>query len=165
MAITSGHFMTQFWLTYLISSKPRVFPSEAAQETLQKKTFSHCISQNLIDRDYQNLQGIPPDLMLDCSLPPGQPSNSLDGYRHLGELKALSQRNMSVEKRAEHIQLDLVQNAKDLGARDPRNTVLAEMTSYGTEEKYIALVVGRYGEFSRDYIARKKANAHNGHFN
>ncbi len=64
--------------------------------------------------------------MLDCSLPPGQPSNSLDGYRHLGELTTLSQRNMSVGKRAEHIQLDLIQNAKDLGARDPRSTVLAE---------------------------------------
>jgi hypothetical protein len=71
--------------------------------------------------------------MLDCSLPPGQPSNSLDGYRHLGELKTLSQRNMPVEKRAEHIQLDLEQNSKDLGARDPRNTVHAEKKSYGLE--------------------------------
>ncbi len=40
---------------------------------------------------------------------------------------------MSVEKRAEHLQLDLIQNAKDLDARDPRNTVLAEMKSYGIE--------------------------------
>ena len=64
--------------------------------------------------------------MLDCSLPPGPPSNPLDGHRHLGELKTLSQRNMSVEKRAERIQRDLEQNAKDLDARDPRNTVLAE---------------------------------------
>jgi hypothetical protein len=93
--------------------------SEAAQEALQKNTFSHCISKNLTDRDYRNLQGILPDLMLGCSLPPGQPSNSLDGYRHLGELKTLLQRNMSVEKRAEHIQLDLEKNAKDLGAGTP----------------------------------------------
>jgi hypothetical protein len=70
------------------------------------------------------------NVMLDCSLlPPGQPSKSLDGYRHLGELKALSQRNISVEKRAERIQRNLEQNAKDLGARDPRNTVLAKMKS------------------------------------
>ncbi len=110
---------------------------------LYKNTFSHCISQNLTDRDYWNLQGVLPDLMLDCSLPPGQPSNSLDGYRHLGELKKLSQQNMSVEKRAEHIQLDLDQNAKDLDARDPRSTVHAEMKSYAIEGRYIALVVGR----------------------
>jgi hypothetical protein len=58
---------------------------------------------------------------------------------------------MSVEKRKEHIQLDLIQNAKDLGARDPRSTVLAEMKSYDTEGKYIALIVGRYGEFPRDF--------------
>jgi hypothetical protein len=109
--------MAQFWLTYSAISKPRVFP------------FSHCISQNLTNRDYRNLQGILPDLMLDCLLTPGQPSNSLDSYRHLGELKTLSQRNMSVEKRGEHIQLDLIQNAKDLGDRDPRNTVHAERKS------------------------------------
>ena len=78
---------------------------------------------------------------------------------------------MSVEKRAEHIQLDLIQNAKDLGARDPRNTLHAEMKSYGTEGQYIALVVGRFGKFSRDfvkvrdYIAREKACAYNEHFN
>ena len=58
-----------------------------------------------------------------------------------------------------------------MDARDPRNTVLAEMKSYGTEGQYIALVVGRYGEFSRDfvmmrdYIAREKAYAYNEHFN
>jgi hypothetical protein len=86
------------------------------------KNLSHCISQNLTDRNYRNLQCILPDLMLDCSLPPGQPSNFLDGYRHLGELKALAQRNISVEERARRIKLDLDQNAKDLGARDPRNT-------------------------------------------
>ena len=109
--------------------------------------------------------------MFDCSLPPGLPSNPLDGYRHLGELKTLSQRNMSVVKRAEHIQLDLIQNAKDLDARDPRSTVLAEMKSYGIEGQYIAFVVGRFGEFSgdfaemRDYIARQKAYAYNEHFN
>ena len=45
------------------------------------------------------------------------------------------------------------------------------MKSYGTEGQYIALVVGRYGEFSRDfvkmrdYIAREKAYAYNEHFN
>ncbi len=107
----------------------------------KKNSFSHCISQNLTDRDYRNIQGILPDLMLDCSLPPGQPSNSLDGYRYLGELKALLQRNMSVEKRAEHIQLDLEQNAKDFDARDPRNAVHAEMKDYGPEGQYIALVM------------------------
>jgi hypothetical protein len=58
-----------------------------------------------------------------------------------------------------------------LGARDPRNAVHAEMKSYGIEGRYIALVVGRFGEFSRDfvkmrgYIARQKAYAYNGHFN
>ncbi len=68
---------------------------------------------------------------------------------------------MSVEKWAEHIQRDLIQNAKD--ARDPRSKVLAEMKSYGIEGQYIALVVSRYGEFSRDfvkmrdYIARQRA--------
>ena len=66
--------------------------------------------------------------------------------------------------------MGLIQNAKDLGARDPRSTVLAEMKSYGIEGQYIALVVGRYGEFPRDfakmrdYIAREKACAYNGHF-
>ena len=90
--------------------------------------------------------------MLDCSIPPGQPSNYLDGYRHLGELKTLAQRNISVEEREERIQRDLEQNAKDLDARDPRNTVHAEMKSYGPEGQYIALVVGRYGEFSRDFF-------------
>jgi hypothetical protein len=54
--------------------------------------------------------------VLDCSLPPGQPPNSLCGYWHLGKLTALSQRNISVEERAERIQLELDQNAKDLGA-------------------------------------------------
>jgi hypothetical protein len=43
--------------------------------------------------------------------------------------------------------------------------------SYVTEGQYIALVVGRYGEFSkdfvkmRDYIAREKAYAYNERFN
>ncbi len=109
--------------------------------------------------------------MFDCSLPPGQPSNSLDGYRHLGELKTLVQRNVSVEERARRIQLDLDQNAKDLGTRDPRSTVRAEMQSYGIEGRYIALVVGRFGEFSkdfaklRDYVARQRAYAYNEHSN
>jgi hypothetical protein len=45
------------------------------------------------------------------------------------------------------------------------------MKSYGTEGKYIALVVGSFGDFSwdfvkaRDYIARQKAYAYNEHFN
>ncbi len=100
---------------------------------LYKNTFSRCIFQNLIDRENRHLQGILPDLVLDCSLPPGQPSNSLDGYRHLGELKALLQRNISVEERAERIRRDLEQNAKDLSARDPSSTVHAETKSYGIE--------------------------------
>ena len=58
-----------------------------------------------------------------------------------------------------------------MDARNPRNTVHAEMESYGIERQYIVLVVGRYGEFSRDfvkmrdYIAREKAYAYNGLFN
>ena len=45
------------------------------------------------------------------------------------------------------------------------------MKSYGTEGQYIALAVGRYGEFSgdfvkmRDYTAREKSYAYNEHFN
>jgi hypothetical protein len=76
---------------------------------------------------------------------------------------------MLFEKRAEHIQLDLIPNVKDLGARDPRSTVHAEMKSYGTEGHYIALVVGRYGDFSRDfakmrdYIALEKACVYSEH--
>ncbi len=62
------------------------------------------------------------------------------------------QRNISVEERAERIQRDLEQNAKNLDARDPRNTVNAEMKSYGIKERYIALVVGRFGEFSKDFV-------------
>jgi hypothetical protein len=85
-----------------------------AEENLQKNTFDHCIHQNLTSADDErHIQGILPDIVLDCSLPPGLPSNSLDGYRHLGELRTLSQRNMSVEKRAQRIQRDLEQNAKD----------------------------------------------------
>ncbi len=110
--------------------------------------------------------------MLDCSFPPGRPPNSLDGYRHLGELKALAQRKISdKEKRARRIQLDLDQNAKDLGARGPRNTVHAEMKSPGIEGRYIALVVGRFGVLFKDFaklrdcIARQRAYAYNEHFN
>jgi hypothetical protein len=97
--------------------------------------------------------------------------NSLGGYRHLGDLKTLPQRNISVEERAERIQRDLDQNATDLGARDPCSTVHADMKSYGIEGRYIALVVGRFGEFFRDfaelrdYIARQRAYAYNEHFN
>ncbi len=90
--------------------------------------------------------------MPDCSVPPGQPSNSLDGYRHLGELKTLLQRNISFEERAERIQRDLEQNAKDMDARNPRSTVHAEMKSYGIDGQYIVLVVGRFGEFSKDFV-------------
>ena len=89
--------------------------------------------------------------MLDCSLPPGQPSDSIDGYQHLGELMALAQRNISVEERVRRIQLDLDQNAKGVCARDPRNTVHAEMKSYGIKGRYIELAVGRFGEFSKDF--------------
>jgi hypothetical protein len=45
------------------------------------------------------------------------------------------------------------------------------MKSYGIEGRYMALVVGRFGEFSRDfaklrgYNARQKAYAYNEHFN
>jgi hypothetical protein len=58
-----------------------------------------------------------------------------------------------------------------LGARDPRSTVHAEMKSYGVEGRYIALVIGRFGVFSRDfvklrdYIARQRAYAYNEHLN
>ena len=88
-------------------------------------------------------------------------------------MKPLSQRNISVEEqeRAERIQRDLEQNAKDLDARDPRNTAHAEMMSYGIGGKYLAMVAGRFGELSmnfiklRDYIARQRAYAYNEHFN
>ena len=92
-----------------------------------ESTFAHWIFQNPIHHDNRYLQGILLDLVLDCLLPPGQPSSSLDGYQHLGELKTLSQRSVTVEERAERIQRDLEQNAKDLGARDPRNTAHAQM--------------------------------------
>ncbi len=45
------------------------------------------------------------------------------------------------------------------------------MKSYGIEGRYIALAVGRFGEFSRDfvkvrdYISRQKACAYDEHFN
>ncbi len=82
--------------------------------------------------------------MFDCSLPPSQPFKSLDGYRNLGQLKTLAHRNISAEEWARRIQFDLDQNAKDLKATDPRNTVHAEMKSYGIGGHYIALVVGRF---------------------
>ncbi len=125
----------------------------------------NCTSQNLTDREHRNLQGILPDLMLDCSLPPDQPFNYLDGYRHLGKVKTLAQRNISVEERARCIQLDLYQSAKNLNAKDLRNKVHAEMKSYCIEGRYIALVVGRFGEFTKDfvklrtYISRQRAHA------
>ncbi len=58
-----------------------------------------------------HIQSTLPGLVLDCSLPPGQLYSSLDCYRHLGELKTLSQRNISVKKRAERIQRGLIKNA------------------------------------------------------
>ena len=87
------------------------------------------------------------------------------------ELKTISQRNVSVEERAAKIQRGIVQHAKELDARDPRNRVHAELMSYGVGGQYVALVVGRFGEFSkdfiklRDYIARQKAYAYVEHFN
>ena len=51
------------------------------------------------------------------------------------------------------------------------STVHAKIMSYGIEGRYIALAVGRFGEFSkdiaqlRDYISRQRAYAYNGHFN
>jgi hypothetical protein len=117
------------------------------------------------------IRGILPDLICDCSLPPGLPSNPLDGHRHLGESKALSQRNMSVEERAQRIQQGLIKHAMDLDARDPRNTVHAEMMSYGIRGQYIAMVADRFGKLSkdfiklRDYIARQRTYAYSEHFN
>ena len=58
-----------------------------------------------------------------------------------------------------------------MGDRDPRSTVNAEMMSYGIGGKYRAMVAGRFGELSkdfiklRDYIARQRAYAYNEHFN
>jgi hypothetical protein len=66
---------------------------------------------------------------------------------------------MSVEKRAEHTHLDLIPNAKNLDARDPRNTVLAEMKSYVIEGQYIALVVGRFGEFTKDFVKMREVKS------
>ena len=39
-----------------------------------------------------------------------------------------------------------------LDARDPRNTELAELMSFGIGGQYLAMVVGRFGEFSEDFI-------------
>ena len=98
-------------------------PFNGRRGSSTKSTFGHCIHQNLTSTaDERHLQGILPDLLLDCSLPPGLPSNPLDGHRHLGEMKTLSQRKKSVEERAQRIQRDLKEHAKDLDARDPRNT-------------------------------------------
>jgi hypothetical protein len=142
-------------------------PYKSGHGKSTKNTFAHCIHENLTsDEDKRRIQGILPDIVLDCSITPGQPSNPLDGCRHLCELKTLSQRGTSVQERAERIQRDIEKHAKDLDARDIRNTVYAEVMSYGIGGRYIALVVGRFGEFSkdfitlRDYIARHKAYAH-----
>ncbi len=64
-----------------------------------------------------------------------------------------------------HIKRGKNKHAKDLDASDPRSTVLTEMMSYGNGGQYISMGVGRFGEFSkdfiklRDYIAREKAYA------
>ena len=76
-----------------------------------------------------------------------------------------------VDDRAQRIQRDVEQHAKDLDVRDPRNTVYTELMSHGIRGQYAALVVGRFGEFSkdfiklRDFIARQKAYAYVEHFN
>ena len=55
--------------------------------------------------------------------------------------------------------------------KPPRSRVHAELMSYGIGGQYVALVVGRFGEFSkdfiklRDYITRQKASALVEHFN
>ena len=75
-----------------------------------------------------------------------------------------------MEERAVKIQREVVQHAKELDARDPRSRVHAELMSCGVGG-HVALVVGRFGEFSkdfiklRDYIARQKAYAYVEHFN
>ena len=66
-------------------------------------------------------------------------------------------------------QREVVQHAKELDARDPRNRVYAELMSYGIGGQYVALVVGRFGEFSKDFInlcaiTRQKAYAYVEHF-
>ena len=155
-------------LAYLIESVASAgIPHKGGFGNTCKNVFAHCIHNNLVsDDDERHLQGIIPDMMLDCSLPPGQPSNPLDGCRQLVELKTISQRNVPVEERAVKIQRDVVQHATELDARDPRNRVHAELMSYGIGGQYVALVVGRFGEFSkdfiklRDYIARQKAYAY-----
>jgi len=137
-----------------------------------KNIFAHCIHHNLVsDDDERHLQGIIPDMMVDGSQPPGEPGNYLDNCRHLVELKTLPQRGVLVDDRAQRIQRDVEQHAKDLDARDPRNTVYTELMSYGIRGQYVALVVGRFGEFSkdfiklRDFVARQKAYAYVEHFN
>ena len=159
-------------LAYLIDSVASAgIPCKGGFGNTCKNLFAHCIFHNLeSDDDERRLQGIIPDMMLNCSLPPGQPANALDGCRQLVELKTCAQRNMSVEERAVKIQRDVEQHAKELDARDPRNRVHAELMSYGVRGQYVALVVGRFGEFSkdfiklRDYIARQRASAYVGHF-
>ena len=107
-------------------------------------------------------------MMIDGRYPAGQPSNALDNSLRLVELKTLAQRGVSVEERARRIQRDVEHHAKELDAMDDRSTVYPELMSYGP---YVALVVGRFGEFSkdfatlRDYIARHKAYAYVEHFN
>ncbi len=119
-----------------------------------KSIFTHCIYHNLeSDDDELHFQGIIPDMILDCSLAPGQPPSPLDGCRQFGELKTISQRGVSWEELAVKTQRDLEQHAKKLDARDPRSRVHAELMSCGTGGgRYVALAVGRFGEFSIDFI-------------
>jgi len=131
--------------------------------------FAHCIHHNLVSEDDErHRQGIIPDMMIDGRYPAGQPPNALDNSLRLVELKTLAQRGVSVEERARRIQRDVEHHAKELDAMDDRNTVYPELMSYGP---YAALVVGRFGEFSkdfvtlRDYVARHKAYAYVEHFN
>jgi len=160
-------------LSYLIESVASAgIPYKGGFGNTCKNVFAHCIYHNLVsDDDERHLQGIIPDMMLDCSNPPGQPSNPLDGCRQLVELKTLSQRDFPVEARAAKIQREVEQHAKELDARDPRNRVHAELKSHGIGGQYVALAVGRFGEFSkdfiklRDYIARQKAYAYVENFN
>jgi len=96
-------------LSYLIESVASAgIPYKGGFGNTCKNIFAHCIYHNLVsDDDERHLQGIIPDMMLDCSNPPGQPSNPLDGCRQLVELKTLSQRDFPVEARAAKIQREV----------------------------------------------------------
>ena len=74
-------------LAYLIESVASAgIPHKGGFGNTCKNLLAHCIYNNLVsDDDERHLQGIIPDMMLNCSLPPGQPSNPLDGCRQLVE--------------------------------------------------------------------------------